>query len=191
LDWKTFIVEIVNAVAWPVVVAVIAFQLKDRLAELLPRIRKLKHKDTELEFAEGVSKLVKEQQAEGITHPSSNRSSESQQKFNFLMQLAEISPRSAVLEAFREIENASALAISRLSGENTEKSHFNSPLKMQRLLSELTLSKSEAKMYHQLRHLRNKAAHDKEFNLHGMPIEAYIDLSLSLANRLTLVGAEL
>ncbi len=190
LDWKTFTVEIVKAVAWPLVVAVIAFQLKDKISELLPRIKKLKHKDTELEFAEGVSKLVREQEAEGNNQPEVPVTNEVQERYNFLLKLADISPRSAVLEAFREIEHASASTISKLSAEPSAHGG-KSPLSMQRQLSELALTKNEVKMFNQLRVLRNKAAHDRDFNLHGMPIEAYIDLSLSLANRISLAGTEL
>ncbi len=190
LDWKTFIVEIVKAVAWPLVVALIAFQLKDKISELLPRIKKLKHKDTELEFAEGVSKLVREQEAKGNNKPVNLVTNEAQERYNFLLKLADISPRSAVLEAFREIENASVSTISKLPGENL--AHGARPLSiMQRILSDLALTPSEVKMFNQLRVLRNKAAHDKDFNLHGMPIEAYIDLSLSLANRISSAGTEL
>jgi hypothetical protein len=190
VDWKTFIVEIVKAVAWPLVVGVIVFKLKDKVLELLPRIKKLKHKDTELEFAEGVSKLVREQEAEGMNQHANPVTNEAQERYNFLMKLAEISPRSAVLEAFREIEHSSAFTISKLSGDRSAHGG-NSPLSMQKQLSELALTKNEVKMFNQLRVLRNKAAHDRDFNLHGMPIEAYIDLSLSLANRISLAGTEL
>ena len=57
MDWKTFIAQIINSIAWPLVVVFIVYQLKDRLAELLPRLKKLKHKDTELEFAEKLNEL--------------------------------------------------------------------------------------------------------------------------------------
>jgi hypothetical protein len=32
--------------------------------------------------------------------------------------------------------------------------------------------------------LRNEAAHDEDFYLKGMPIEAYIDISLTIANHI-------
>lgn len=43
-------------------------------------------------------------------------------------------------------------------------------------------------MFDELRMLRNKAAHDKDFNLHGMPVESYIYLSLNLANKIMIAG---
>jgi hypothetical protein len=192
LDWKTFIVEIVKAVAWPLIVALIAFQLKDKIADLIPRIKKFKHKDTELEFAEGVSKLIREQEAEGVNRVENGEpSNEVMEKYNFLLKLADISPRSAVLEAFREIEHASAHVISKSSAVVSAHGEGRSPLSMQRQLADTSLSKKEIKMFNQLRVLRNKAAHDRDFNLHGMPIEAYIDLSLTLSHRISLAETEL
>ncbi|TKE95945.1 hypothetical protein [Vibrio kanaloae] len=115
---------------------------------------------------------------------------EAHERYDFLLKLADISPRSAVLEAFWEVEHASASTISKLSTEQSAHGG-KSPLSMQKQLSELALTKNEVKMFNQLRVLRNKAAHDRDFNLHGMPIEAYVDLSLSLANRISLAGPEL
>ncbi len=190
MDWKTFIVEVIKATAWPIVFIIVAFQLKDRISELLPRIKKLKHKDTELEFAEGVSKLVREQEAEGIKHDEKLPTDEANEKYGFLIKLADISPRSAVLEAFREIEHASAQTISKMPVESS--AHGGRlPINMQRQLAETSLSKGEVRMFNQLRMLRNKAAHDRDFNLHGMPVEAYVELSLNLANRIILAGTEL
>ena len=39
MDWKTFLAQIINSIAWPLVVVFIVYQLKDRLAELLPRLK--------------------------------------------------------------------------------------------------------------------------------------------------------
>jgi len=35
-----------------------------------------------------------------------------------------------------------------------------------------------------LRRLRNKAAHDDDFSLSGMPTEAYIDIALTIVSKL-------
>jgi hypothetical protein len=191
LDWKTFIVELVKALAWPVVITVLIFQLKDKITELLPRLRKVKHKDTELEFAEGVSKLVKEKEKKGNAELEDIVSNETIEKHQFLLKLAEISPRSAVLEAFREVEHSSAKVAAKLHPEKSSAHGGGPPMRLQQILSEATLGKNEIKMFNQLRMLRNKAAHDKEFNLQGMPIEAYVELSLGLANSIDLIGKDL
>src|SRR5574344_764540 len=104
MDWKTFIAQIINSIAWPLVVVFIVYQLKDRLAELLPRLKKLKHKDTELEFAEKLNELAIDSEATKETTPAIERKPEINEQFNFLLKLAEISPRSAVLESYRVLE---------------------------------------------------------------------------------------
>ena len=183
LDWKTFIVEMVKAVAWPLVFGIVAFQLKDKITELLPRLRKLKHKDTELEFAEGVDRLVRQQEsADNVV------TSEIKEKHTFLLKLADISPRSAVLEAFREIEISSDKVISKIPASHSAHGRGRISIQMHQQLERLSLSKVEINMFDELRMLRNKAAHDKDFNLHGMPVESYIYLSLNLANKIMTAG---
>jgi hypothetical protein len=65
MDWMTFIVEMTKALAWPVAGVLGIFYFKGEVAKLLPRLKKLKHKDTELEFAERVEELVKNVAATG------------------------------------------------------------------------------------------------------------------------------
>lgn len=43
MDWKTFIAQIINTLAWPVVVVFIILQLKDKLTELIPRLKRIKY----------------------------------------------------------------------------------------------------------------------------------------------------
>ena len=99
------------------------------------------------------------------------------------MRLADISPRSAVLESFRAVESAAAKKAARIYPE-IESRHARSPLQLQEMLKGEVLSKQEYYQFNQLRKLRNEAAHAEEFDIRGMPIEAYIDVALSLAARL-------
>jgi hypothetical protein len=55
MDRLTAIVDIVQAVAWPVTVGVGFFVFKTEIKALFERLRRLKYKDAELEFQEGVS----------------------------------------------------------------------------------------------------------------------------------------
>ncbi len=184
MDWKTFISNIIDSLAWPALIAFIVWQLRDNIASLLPRLRKFRHKDTELEFAEGVNELVKDREIEGVDkEPQKEKKPELRDQFDFLVKLADISPRSAVQESFRVLERATENAVIKAYPDlDTRK--FRSPLHMQQLLKDKVLSKQQFHEFNQLRTLRNKAAHAPEFKLHGMPIEGYIDIALSLANSL-------
>lgn len=163
-------------------VLVAIWQLKDKLGELLPRLKKLKHKETEIEFAEKITELVSERK-EAATAIQPAKTKESEERFEFLMKLAEISPRSAVMEAFRELELASEKAVIK-AYPDLATTEFRNPMDIQKLLKGKVLGPEQYHRIRELRMLRNKAAHNEDFNLHGMPIEAYIDIALSLANYL-------
>jgi len=92
MDWKTFVAQIIDTLAWPAVVLLVVYQLRDKIAELLPRLKKFKHKETEIEFAEGVTELVQEREATEGAEIELPRSDEFRDQFDFLMRLANISP---------------------------------------------------------------------------------------------------
>ena len=190
MDWKTFIVEIVRALAWPVVVCLVTFLLKEKLSELLPRIKKLKHNNTEFEFAEGVGDLVKKYKDVEPAIEENSTSKEFTDKHLFISKLAEISPRSAVIEAFREVELTASKAVSKLTDPSSG-GGARSIARLRLQLESTSLSKDDLDLLQQLGILRNKAAHYKDFDLHGMPIQTYIKLSLGLASRISAVGNEL
>lgn len=182
MDWKTFFAQIITAIVWPAVVVFAIYQLKDKLGDLLPRLKKLKHKETEIEFAEKITELISESK-ENNSVSIVAKSKETEEQFEFLMRLADISPRSAVLEAFRYLETASEKAVIKAYPEFDE-NDIRNPMQVQKFLKGKILSTEQYHRMRELRMLRNKAAHMEDFNLHGMPIEAYLDIALTLANQL-------
>ncbi len=184
MDWKEFFASLVGSLAWPAVVAYLAFLLKDKLAELLPKLKRFKHKDTELEFVQAVEELQKEvSEAQAEQPVPAEPDKELEEQYSFLARLSEISSRSAVLEAWRIVEGAAAKAIAKAYPE-LEGRGVLSPLHMQKMLQGKVLSKSEWRQFDELRRLRNTAAHAEEFDLKGMPIEAYLDIALTMARRI-------
>lgn len=183
MDWKTFIAKLVHALAWPGVVVFVIFLLRDKLGDLIPRIKRFKHKDTELEFTEGITELAQERKAAGVDIQQVPRTDEYQNQYQFLIRLGELSPRSAVIEAFRLLESAAAKKVARVY-PNLPPEMQKSPLQLQKMLKGEVLAADEFYQFNQLRKLRNEAAHTEDFSVRGMPLEAYIDIALSLAARL-------
>ncbi len=183
MDWKTFIAQVIDSLAWPGVAVFVVFLLRDKIMDLLPRLKKFRHKETEIEFTEGVTELVQERQAQGIQNNEVEQTDEYQDQLSFLSRLAEISPRSAVLEAFRIVEAAAAKKAARIYPD-LDSRYPKSHLHLQKLLKGEVLTKNEFHQFDQLRRLRNEAAHAEEFGVKGMPVEAYIDIALSMASRL-------
>lgn len=183
MDWLTFFTEMTKALAWPVSVAFGIYYFKGEVAKLLPRLKKLKHKDTELEFAERVEELAKDVASTGDKTQSAVIGDSFSNDYNVLVRLADISPRSAVMEAFRTVEAAAARALVKAYPELKDKGAI-SPIKLLKLLRGKVLDEQSCRQLNELRMLRNKAAHDEEFSLHGMPIEAYVDVALTIASHL-------
>jgi hypothetical protein len=100
VDLVTAGVEVIKAIAWPSVVGLGFLLFKTEIRELFSRISRLKHKETEIEFREGVLKPLRE----GITTRTPESSSVPPKRIagslDELVSLANASPRSAVLNAW-------------------------------------------------------------------------------------------
>jgi hypothetical protein len=103
-------VDLVKAVAWPVTVVIGYFVFKPEIKRLFARLTRLKHKDTELEFQQGVKGLgdaVASQPRslvadESKAQPSldDSRQQEKAESLDSLVALAKKSPRIAVLNCW-------------------------------------------------------------------------------------------
>ncbi|MBV5349630.1 hypothetical protein JZU71_00235, partial [bacterium] len=91
------------AVAWPITTIILTALFRKPLAELIPFLKSLKYKDLEVKFSRGVDE-VKQEILFAIPQTVEIPNSENQLRSS-LTQLANISPRSAVLEAWRTIES--------------------------------------------------------------------------------------
>ena len=183
MDWLTFFSSVTNSLAWPVTVIAIVWLLKDNISQIFPFIQKLKYKDFEVEFSKSIKELS--EKSETAIEPAQEEDVEylispSKQK---LYLLAELSPRSAILESWLLVEMAAAEIIQNRG--LVSKQRMMGPLKIgQYLRKAQVLSHDQVDMYNELRHLRNQAVHvaDTSFNLDE--VKEYIDLALSMAYQL-------
>lgn len=179
MDWKTFVSHVIEHTAWPLVLLIVLFQFRKELSTVISRLKKVRHKDTEMEFAKGVAQLVEERKSTGNHEKSSDSSDTYEDYLNFLLSLASISPRSAVLESFRILETSAAKKAAKLFPTYKQNSP-RSALHYQNILKGKILTPQQYHQFNQLRELRNEAAHIEDFDIKGMPVEAYIDIALSL-----------
>ena len=101
-----------------------------------------------------------------------------------LFNLAEISARSAILEAWLEVESAAADVIES-RGLLTGVGRVISPLHFSEILSRNgILNRSQKEIFRQLRDLRNKAVHIGDATFKVDEVTEYIDLALSLATEI-------
>lgn len=163
MDWLTFGVELTKAVAWPVTTVIVTVLFRRPLAELIPFLKSLKYKDLEVEFSRGVEEVKQEAL---VAIPQAAEMTDSGNKTNnSLAQLANVSPRSAVLEAWRAVESEAIACINRnnLAPESMSlKGHSRIG---HVLLHADVMNQDQFKVFHKLRELRNLAAHADDFTL--------------------------
>lgn len=99
--------------------------------------------------------------------------------YEHLARIGEVSPRAAILEAWREVEVASVVAAAQDGVAVNGKTDGNGVI---RALAEKRAIPPELRdLYEQLRELRNKAAESKDFTLPPEEAERYVNLALGLA----------
>ena len=183
MDWLTFIANIVDSVVWPGVVVFAIWRFHDKIGELLLRLIRFKHNNTEREFSEGIRGLEDSAGGPEKLAPPPDANELLKKQFDDMAILAQLSPRAAIMEAWLKVESAAARAAVRAYPELEEK-QLRGPAQPLRLLEGKVLSKDETKQISELRRLRNLVAHNEKFDLEGHPVEAYIDIALTMANRL-------
>lgn len=166
-----------TALAWPTAVVVAVLLLRRPITSVLPPIRRLRYGKLEAEFAEG---LKQAQEAVKALPPEPHAPTPEGIAIAHLEELATLSPRAAVVESWRQLDDAARSAVERLTlAEAPDKL---SPRDYPALLASQGVLDSELlDLFHRLRTLRNKAAH-----AHGSDIEVTRDDALEY---ISLVGA--
>ena len=159
--------SIVDSLAWPVLVGFVIFFLRDPVVQLLQRLSRFKYKDVEAEFKDGLDNL----QPAGETELDSKVLDPADGDSITLLELAEISPRGAILEAWIQIESSTRRFLESIG---IERRKFYEGLKK---LPHENLQQIEqiVQPFEELRVLRNKAAHSAEFDLSPEVAKRYID----------------
>ncbi|WP_238322165.1 hypothetical protein, partial [Vibrio mexicanus] len=174
MDKYTFIVEMTKALAWPATIAGGLILLRKPLLALVPFMRKLKYKELEMEFSEQVQALKSEAnitEKEEVDTPA--------------MSILSFSTRAAVLEAWMELESASASkAASFWSTSNT--TPFKNNFQLGSYLHQCgVLNEQQLKSFNELRQLRNQLVHSDVTNLKESDAKAYITVASNLVNQIS------
>lgn len=176
-----FISHIISSLAWPLTILLILLVLRKQLGELLLNLQRLKVKDVEMNFGSEASKVIARAQAvlplpRVEAHGTVTSTVESRRE-----RLAQITPRANILEAWLEIEAAALKAITR-HNPDLKPPRLASPMKIAMALQRLgLLNGAQLELFHNLRNLRNSAAHAMNFNVGMEAVEEYVEA----AGRLT------
>ena len=98
MDWMTFIVELSKALGWPLAFLAVVFSLKNHVTQMIPRLKKLKHKDTELEFFQAELKELEAEKPDPVEALTDVENvSDLDEKYEVLSKLSDLSPRLSLI----------------------------------------------------------------------------------------------
>ena len=181
MDVLTFTTELIKALAWPVTTLVIVVILRRPLAQLIPLLHRFKYKDFEFEFGKKIEEAKADAAivlGDAVTPKALPSPQESR-----LVQLAEISPRAAVLEAFTSVEIEAISAAHRLGMAKAFPQTLT--FRAMKFLEESgRMDPALVELLRHLRTLRNQAAHAPEFALTTDAAIQYIQLAHAAIEKL-------
>ncbi len=181
MDAATFIIELIQALAWPITVLVIFLLLRRRIEELFPSLQRFSFGELELDFSRQVQELS-QQARHSLPAPAPNSTLETIRRR--LIDLAPLSPRAAVLEGWLQVERA-AINSAKRHNLNLTSRDAHSPLLLGQALEDANIiSNNTTAIYHRLRNLRNIAAHATDFSIDPDLAIEYIDLAVRLTEYL-------
>ena len=179
MNWLQFIAAVVDSVVWPIVVIAVFLLLKNQLPILFPFVERLKYKGLEVEFRESVQQLSEQSHS---ALPALVFDEQTDEPRNRLYALAEVSPRSAILEAWLEVEAAAAKSLQIKEPSLAPKVRMAAPLRIGNMLTRHgILNEDQLLVFHRLRDLRNKAVHITDATFRLNEVSEYIGLAASLA----------
>ncbi len=179
MDWLTALVEAVKALAWPVTVLSIIYLLRTSLRELLSSIYegKLRYKDLEVVINR---KLVEARSALGdkATPATEEKNIALGDPSAKLLELAQQSPRAAVLESWLLVESAILSIAARLQQTDSKPSK-RSPYQLLHavLQSSEVVPASVSTAISKLRDIRNQTVHASDYQPTVDDAEEYVLLS--------------
>ena len=187
-----YFVKIIEALAWPVTVFVLVIIFRGEVSKILDRITSLKYKDFEANFekqlreAEQQAEHIRSERAPAELGTTDRLTSPQVTVHDQLLRIAEVSPRAAITEAWREVESAATNAAETAGLEAPRRMPINHLVR--ELIRERIFSDTALPLFDRLRRLRNEAAHAPEFIIDQGEVERYVDLALRLANDLFHAG---
>jgi hypothetical protein len=184
MDWLTFFSKTFEALAWPVAAIVLACLLRPEIRKLAPFVKKLKAGPIEAEFEREVQSL----QVAASKDASTSKAPPDTASKAFLLQLAELHSRSAILEAWVRLEAAARSALVAKQPPGTLVSYKPASHLAAELLRLTLITQGQASLFEELRRLRNEAAHSAELHPSLLSVTSYIDLSSSLQAMLEQAG---
>jgi hypothetical protein len=181
------LVQLISSIAWPLTVIIVAFMFRQEIRKIASRLSTLSYGDMKAEFEKSLNKL--EQDIQDLpskqTVTKQERGENDKETFNSyerLRRIAEISPRAAIMEAWRDIE-VTTKKVTDAYGISTQ-GQIAGVRAINELVQKHLLPSSVLSVYEQMRRLRSRAAHAADFAISADEAERYIDTAYRFHNTL-------
>jgi len=181
MDALTFIAKLIEFLAWPLAAVFVVVLLRTEIRRLLSLVRKLKAGPVEAEFEREIIRL---EETTPPSLPAPAIAQEADPEKLELIRLARTDPRAAIVEAWGQVE-VEARSVAATKALNIESEDTRSVSSAFRAISRANLLPSPwVGRYYELRELRNRAAHEPDFNPSLTSAAAFIELSNRLKTEL-------
>lgn len=155
-----YLVKIIDSIAWPIAAIWLGYIFKSELKSLLARMSKFKYGEIEAQF-EQIKTELENISIEAQPILKVNKINEHNKRYEYLMSLAESSPRAAILETWIQIESELLSLCKRANF--TPSNPKNTLTLIHDMVKEDILPSNIFPLIYKLRKLRNEAAHLPEF----------------------------
>lgn len=154
MEYLKILEGIIGATAWPIAAVVIVVLLKKEVGLLLSKIKKIKHKDYEIEIQQELESVSKQADENNLPKLKSGADQER------IYRLAADSPRGAILDSWLNVEDAIKKYCERVDINDNVRSPLQLIQSMYRHNMDYnTIGQGIFDMLEKLRNLRNEAVH--------------------------------
>jgi hypothetical protein len=184
-------VRIIEALAWPSAVVLLAWLLRNEIRGLLRRIESLKVKDLlEADFREELleaeelaGEVAKSMSIATVAQPSEGGPTE----YDRLVEIAHSSPKAAIQDAYRLVERA-AIAAGQKARLKLPRDRSAVPFVVRTLIDNDLMDKQATRLFNKMRDLRNRALHEPKYAIDSFDAERFIELALRMEEELFHLG---
>lgn len=174
MDCFTLIASIIESLAWPTATIVLVLLFKNEIVKMAPFIKRLKAGPVEAEFEREIKQL---RESVPVQNDLTTARIEDTASKNFLFQLAEFHPRSAILESWVRLEVAARAALAQEIAAAPKARYIPAARLAEPLAQAELINQSQITLYHELRRLRNEVAHAEGFEPTQESARSYITLA--------------
>ena len=183
---STLTAQLVSSLAWPVAAVVIVAMLRPALLTVLAQLRRVRVSGVEAEFGQELARVRDIAESADLTTVPLDAGLTTEDSAK-LLQLAAVSPRSAVIEAWGVLEAEARAAVDARHRAGTEKRL--SAVETGRALRDLNLLDEEAAhVFDILRGLRNQVVHEPQLDVTANDAVEFANLARQLSHRLETRG---